>query len=247
MAGMRCVLLLALAPIVFADALNKPEKIPVNTWVREDMFGGWISRNDAMLARGAAKLERILRTNPTNEEALAWQFMVEMYGMRKAQLGQDAAAYERAMAAAAKVRAAIWNGRTPEAGANIIVGSTLVSGALWARETDKQWMYRDGREMLKRVPEIQKEFFHTLPPHMRGELWSSIAFASDRLGDTAERDRYIELMLTQLKGSAYEKRAERWQKLPALTSEADNMCISCHDPGRLKPTAERLGVQLGAE
>ena len=83
-----------------------------------------------------------------------------------------------------------------------------------------------------------------LQPHMRGELWSQIAFAADRLGDKPERDRYIELMLTQLKGSLYEKRAERWQKLPALTTEADNMCISCHEPGRLKPTAARLGVTL---
>jgi hypothetical protein len=170
--------------------------------------------------------------------------MVEIYGMRKAKLAHDAAAYDRSMAAAAKVRAAIWNGREPQAGPYIIVGSTLVGGALWAREEDKQWMYRDGREMLNKVQEIQKKYFDTLPPHFRGELWSSIAFASDRLGDKAERDRVIGLMLTQLKGSAYEKRAERWQKLPALTSKVDNMCISCHEPGRLKPTAARMGIAL---
>ena len=238
----RCLLALALPVLASADSLDKPEKLTIHTWVREDIFAGWIARDANALARGAAKLERFLAANPTNENALAWKYLIEIYDMRRAQEAKDTAAYDRAMAAAAKVRSSIWDGRSPQAGPHIIVGSMLVSGAYWAREADKAWMYRDGRELLRKVPELQKGAFDTLPPHMRGELWSSIAFASDRLGDKAERDRYTELMLTQLKGSLYEKRAERWQKLPALTSEIDNMCISCHEPGRLKPTAARLGV-----
>ena len=68
---------------------------------------------------------------------------------------------------------------------------------------------------------------------MRGELWSQIAFASDRLGDKAERDRVIGEMLAKLQGSPYETRARHWQKLSNLTSEGDYTCLSCHDPGRL--------------
>ena len=58
------------------------------------------------------------------------------------------------------------------------------------------------------------------------------------------RQRVIALMREKLAGSVYAKRAERWATLPALTNEADNMCISCHEPGRLKPTAARLGITL---
>ena len=240
----RCLLILALPLVAAAASFDKPDKLSIHTWVREDVFAGWIARDHAALTRGATKLERFLESKPGDENALAWKYLIAMYDMRRAQEAKDAAGYDSAMAAAAKIRSAIWDARSPQAGAHIIVGSMLVSGAYWARETDKAWMYRDGRALLLKVPELQKGVFDTLPPHMRGELWSSIAFASDRLGDKAERDRHIELMLTQLKGSLYEKRAERWQKLPALTSEVDNMCISCHEPGRLKPTAVRLGVAL---
>jgi hypothetical protein len=240
----RCLVAFVLPVLALAASLDKPEKLTIHTWVREDVFAGWIARDDASLARGAAKLERYLAANPGDENALAWRYMTEVYAMRKAQAAGDASAYDKAMATAAATRDAIWNGRSPKAGAHIIVGSTLVGGAFWAREADKQWMYRDGRDLLSRVPALQKDFFDTLPPHMRGELWSSIAFASDRLGDRAERDRVIALMRDKLAGSVYEKRAERWIKLPSLTNEVDNMCISCHEPGRLKPTAARLGIAL---
>jgi hypothetical protein len=244
MSPSRCLLGLVLPLLGFAASLDKPDKLSIHTWVREDVFAGWIARDLAALTRGAAKVERFLERNPGDENALAWKYLVKIYEMRQAQDAKDVAAYDQAMATAAKIRDSIWSGRSPQAGAHIIVGSMLVAGAYWARETDKPWMYRDGRELLRKVPDLQKGAFDTLPPHMRGELWSSIAFASDRLGDKDERDRVVELMLTQLKGSLYEKRAQRWQKLPALTSEVDNMCISCHEPGRLKPTAARLGVAL---
>ena len=101
-------------------------------------------------------------------------------------------------------------------------------------------MYREGREILRRVPVIQAKYFDKLPPHMRGELWSSLAFASDRLGDRAERDRLVNEMATKLAGSVYEGRAKRWAGMSELKSEVDSMCISCHEPGRLKPTLARL-------
>ena len=129
----RCLLALVLPLLASAASLDKPEKLTIHTWVREDVFAGWIAGDEASLARGVAKLDQYLKVQPTDENALAWKFMAEMYGMRKAQAAHDDAAYDRAMASAAKVREAIWNGRTPQAGANIIVGSTLVSGALWAR------------------------------------------------------------------------------------------------------------------
>lgn len=241
---LRFLPVLALPLLAAAASLDKPEKLTIHTWVREDIFAGWVARDNAALERGVAKLNRFLEQNPGQEDALAWLYLSEMHRMRAAQAAGDSAAYDRAMAAAAQLRAKIFDGRTAGVGPYIIVGSGLVAGAFWARDEDRPQMYRDGRAMLKRVPEIQGERFNALPPHMRGELWSQIAFASDRLGDKPERDRYIEFMLTQLKGSLYEKRAERWQKLSALTTEADNMCISCHEPGRLKPTAARLGVTL---
>jgi hypothetical protein len=104
-------------------------------------------------------------------------------------------------------------------------------------------MYKDGRELLSKVPEIQKDAFHTLPPTCAANFGRR-SRSPDASATRRSATGNIGLMLANLKGSLYEKRAERWQKLPALTSEADNMCISCHEPGRLKPTAARLGITL---
>jgi hypothetical protein len=41
-------------------------------------------------------------------------------------------------------------------------------------------MYRDGRELLNKVPGLQKDYFETMPPHMRGELWSATTPAASR-------------------------------------------------------------------
>ena len=89
---------------------------------------------------------------------------------------------------------------------------------------------------------MQGEVFEKLPPHMRGETWSLLAYASDRLGDKAERDALIDTMFTKLQGTPYEARAKRWKTLPALNSETDNMCITCHEPGRLKNVQARLAA-----
>jgi hypothetical protein len=235
-------LLVAVSFLTAADELVKPDKLTIHTWVREDMFAGWISNDSAILARGVQKLDRFLADHPNDYNANSWKFLAASFGMIQARNKGDDAAYSRELAISKDLRAKIFMGDQRDPGPYIIVGSSLVRTACFAPEKDRGWMMRDGRDMLVKVIELQGEVFEKLPPHFRGEIWAQLAFANDRLGETAARDRALENMLTRLGGTPYESRARAWQKPGAIAKEKDYACMSCHDPGRLAPTLARLSA-----
>lgn len=236
----RLLGLLALAVLLPAEELAKPDKLSIHTWVREDIFAGWMAKDNEALARGERKLDHYLNANPTDHNALAWKFLAIYCHMRDAYAKGDTKIYRGLVAVARKTQEKAFANSPQDAGPYIIIGGSLVMGAFYADPADREAMYREGRELLRKVPVIQAKYFHTLPPHMRGELWSLMAYASDRLGDKAERDNIIQQMREQLAGSPYEARAKRWLTLSELNSATDNMCISCHEPGRLKNVQARL-------
>lgn len=241
----HCLLAIALLipAALLAEDLAKPDKITIHTWVREDIFAGWMAKDDAVFERGVQKLHHYLAANPSDVNAIAWTYLENNYRMRKAAVAGDLAEYSKLLAKGKQIREKALASDPKDTGPWIIIGSSLIMGAYYAPDSEKKWMYSDGRELLRKVLVLQEKIFDRLPPHMRGELWSLMIYASDRLGDKAERDRLTDLMLTRLAGSPYESRAKRWQKLPEIKSEIDNMCISCHDPGRLAPTLARLKAQ----
>lgn len=198
--------LFTLSLAAMAGNLVKPEKLTIHTWVREDLFAGWMVRDQPSFDRGVRKLDAFLESSPNDKNGLAWKYFVLTYRMREALAGRDIAAYEKHLADAKALRGVIFDGEPRDSGPYIIVGYSLIGGALHAPEADQKWMYRDGREMLRKVQVMQGPVFERLPPHMRGELWSALAVASDRLGDREDRDRVIGDMLVKLAGSPYESR-----------------------------------------
>jgi len=234
------LILLAFPLLPATDELVKPDQLTISTWVREDLFAGWIANDPKTLERGVQKLDRFLRDNPGDRTALAWKYFVVTYRMRQARQKNDDATYVWELASGKRLREQIFAGEVKDPGPYIIVGSGLVGVAYFAPPADRLSMYREGRELLSKVPALQAKYFDTLPPHMRGELWMQIAYASDRLGEQAERDRVLNEMLAKLAGSPYEARARAWLKEANLANEKQYLCISCHEPGRLTPTLARL-------
>ena len=239
-----CLLLLTLPLFPATDELVKPDKLPLSTWVREDIFAGWIANDPVTFEHGVRKVDRFLQDHPGSIDGLAWKFTVAAYRMRRAREKHDDAAYRRELALSKELRAKIFAGDPKDAGPYIIVGSSLVGLAYFAPAEDRDGMYRDGRDLLSKVPALQAQYFEQLPPHMRGELWSQIAFASDRLGDSAERDRVLNEMAAKLAGSPYEGRARSWKE-GGLAKEKNFLCISCHEPGRLAPALARMQARQG--
>ncbi len=234
--------LLAVPMLLSAESLAKPDKLSIHTWVREDIFAGWMAKDAEGLARGEQKVDYFLASNPTHSSALAWKFATVYYHLREAHAKGNQTEYKKRIAEGKELREKAIAANPKDVAVYIIVGGMMVMGAYYAAPEDKEWMYRDGRDLLRKVQPMQGAAFDTLPAHMRGEMWSMLAYASDRLGDKEDRAATVNLMLTKLQGSPYEARAKRWQALPALSSEIDNMCISCHEPGRLKNVQSRLNA-----
>ena len=242
-ASLFCLLTLPL--LHGADDLAKPDKVTIHTWVREDIFAGLIGNDTAAFERGVKKIDRYLADHPGDRYGMAWKFTEAIYRMKLARTKGDDAAYAKQLAIAKELRTKVYAGASPDPGLNIIIGSSLVYVAGVAPEQDKTWMYRDARDLLKVVPELQGAVFERLPPHMRGELWAQLAYASHQLGDAAARDEVLAKMRTQLAGTPYESRARAWEKPENLAKEKSYACISCHEPGRLAPTLERVKSSAG--
>jgi hypothetical protein len=213
-----------------ADALEKPDKITVHTWVREEMFAGILVDDKDALERGAKKLDRILASNPDDEVALSWR-MFE-YVTRAAwenDKGDHAAAgklVERALATRQRIAA------SNDQGAHVVMGGSLLLYAARSPKQATEAMYRDGRDHLLKVRKAQDAYFAKLPPHFSGELLSQLVFAADRLGDKDAKEQYIAEMKKLLAGTPYERRAEKWQTME-IKDWNTVRCISCHEPGRL--------------
>jgi hypothetical protein len=231
----------ALSRLGADDSLVKPDKISIHTWVREDMFAGWIGNDDVTFERGVAKVDRYLSDHPTNRDALAWKFLAASYHMIHARAKGDGAAYVHELARSKEIRARMFPDGLKGAGALIIVSASLLRTACVAPDEDRAWMFHDAREMLLKISEAQDAAaFDAMPAHMRGELWGEMAFVAGKTGNDVERDLALNNILTKLPNTSYATRATAWQKAGVLMKEKDYTCLSCHEPGRLEPTLTRL-------
>jgi hypothetical protein len=163
--------------------------------------------------------------------------------MRADREAGDDAAYRRDWAEGEDYRKrALALRKPPEVGPWLIVGGTQISNARYAATAgDRAALYREGLDLLGKTQEAQRAVWDQLPAHMRGEVWSQMAFAYDQLGDQENRNQIAKAMIDKLKDSPYEARGRRWLTLEKL-SYGEAACISCHEPGRLQPALARLGI-----
>ncbi len=55
------------------QAQAPPKGLSVSTWVREDIFTGWMAGDAERFSQGMKKLDAILAANPGAADALAWR------------------------------------------------------------------------------------------------------------------------------------------------------------------------------
>jgi hypothetical protein len=234
--GLACLLLpCLLLPLRAFDEVSKPEKLTIHTWVREDMFAGLIGRDAAAFDLGLRKLERFLGEHPGEANGLAWKFETYSYYLRADREAGNQDAYTRHWTEAQEFKGqALANRVAADVGPLILVAFSQIFNAQYAATAaDRESLFREGRELLRKIQEAQSPQWDKLPVHMRGELWSLIGFASDQIGDREERLRVATEMIDRLKGSVYEARGRRWLNAKQLDA-SDAVCLSCHENGRLK-------------
>ena len=161
-----------LVPLSAWDDLAKPEKLSIHTWVREDIFAGFMAHDTASFERGARKIDRFLADNPGDANGLAWKYEVYVYRMRNDRETGNDSAYRQHWAEAQEYKKRSLALRDPKDVAPLlIVGSSQIWGAPYAAGVvDRESLFREGRELLRQAEAMQSEYLDQIPPHMRGEL-----------------------------------------------------------------------------
>lgn len=223
---------------LFVSAQPKPANLRVSTWVREDIFAGFLENDMTRHAVGAKKLEAILAADPKAADAIAWQGGSELLFAVRAHDAGDvnglnehfAKANERFARAAALVK------ETPSHGQAVLAitgGSWVVFGDRLppAHRTTAWQLVRENYTALRAA---QKSYWDKLPAHHRGELNAGLAQAAQRLGEVELAAKLTAELAAELPNTPYAVFAKRWLDKPETMSNSKLTCSSCHDAGRLQ-------------
>ncbi len=232
---MRRIYLFLIACLACAE--TKPANVSVNTWVREDLFAGYMVNDLARFEKGMLKLEAIMFNGSSeNRAARAWKASGVLYlGVRALEAGNVEEFSRRVDEAEGGFNRAR-SGATPQELGSVyaIQGGayTLFADRFPAKQRRDAW--GKVQENYSKLRELQMPAFDTYPQHMRGEVLAGLAQAAQRLGQTDEAEKRLNELIAALPNSAYATRALRWKENPGAAEKTSLTCQTCHEPGRLK-------------
>ena len=221
----------------FACAETKPANISVNTWVREDLFAGYMVNDLARFEKGMSKLDEImLNRSSENRSARAWRASGILYlGVRALEGGNVEEFARRVDEAEGGFNRARTGATRDELGAIY-----AIQGGAYALFADRFpiELRKEGwgkvQEHYSKLRELQMPAFDKYPQHMRGEVLAGLAQAAQRLGQTDEAEKRLNELIAALPNSVYATRALRWKENPQAADKTNLTCQTCHEPGRLK-------------
>jgi tetratricopeptide (TPR) repeat protein len=238
------LLLLTLSAFAQDAALDQPKNIRVSTWVREDLFAGFIDNQMVPFERGVKKLDRILAANPKAADAIAWMGGAEMYRAIRAHEAGDAAVFRTHFAKAREhfARCAEILKEIPQYGiaCHAITGGSYstMSDRLPAAERKAGW--QAAREHYTALVGIHGAEFDQIPVHFRGEILAGLTMAAQRLGEKDKAAAMTRELIEKLPGTPYAVFARRWLDKPESMAKTKLNCATCHDAGRLAAVQARL-------
>lgn len=230
--------------ILQAQVPDKPKEIRVSTWVREDIFAGFLEGDMKRFGVGEQKLERILAANPKAADAWGWRGGAELYRAVLASEAGDAQGFESRYAKAKEYfarAAAILEGIPQyQQGQHAIMGGSyaVMSDRLPGKYKREGWQLV--REHYTALRELQKADFDQLPPHFRGEVMAGLAQAAQRLGEEENAKRLTAELVAALPNTPYAVFGKRWLEKPETMAKSKLACSTCHDAGRLQATLDRM-------
>lgn len=234
---MRFSWMFLLTLVVSAQVEEKPANLTVSTWVREDIFAGFLDNEMTRFAQGERKLEQILAANPKAADAVCWKGGAVLYRAVRAHEAGDAAGFAEleGQAKALFARCASIAEQIPPyrpavhaitGGSYAAFGDRLPA----SRRKEVQMTIRTNYESLR---EVQKANFDQMPAHHRGEVLGGLAQASVRLGEMDRARTELQTVVAALPGTPYAAFASRWLSDPGAMGKGKLTCASCHEPGRL--------------
>lgn len=234
---MRLPLLLLLTALLVA-AQPKPANLRVSTWVREDIFAGFLDNDMARHAIGVKKLEAILAANPKAADAIAWQGGSELLYAIRAHDAGDAEGFtaHHAKANGYFARAAALAKEIPayEQGVLAITGGSWAVFADRVPPVHRTAAWQRVRENYSALRASQQPTWAKLPVHFRGEIDAGLAQAAQRLGEAELAAKLTAELASALPGTPYAVFAKRWLDKPETMAKSKLTCSTCHDAGRLQ-------------
>jgi hypothetical protein len=221
-----------------AFAQPKPQNVPDSTWVREDLFAGFMADDMERFEAGVRKLEGLLAEQPGNSANQSWLASSQMYRAVRAYKSGDREQFDRWYKASTETfrKAA----GSPNIGVFAITGGTFAVFADRLPAEYQEDAYRRVYENYTALKTEQAPMFDKMPPHMRGEVLAGLAQASARLGRAEEAQSWLAQIVETMPGTPYAARAKKWQADFQLSKTTSLTCQTCHDAGRLEPTLARI-------
>lgn len=198
--------------------------------VRDGFFAGF-GGDQAALDRSMKACETTLAENPKHAEAMVWHGSgLYFLGGRAFQSGDREKGMELVQRGLAEMARAV-ELEPANVAVRIPRGAILLQSTLFMPVSDfTRQLVRTGLEDYLQTLKLQEEYFSQLGVHSRGELLFGIANAQSRLGNMAEAEQFFQRIASELKGSVYQKRADKWLATKALTPQ-ESTCAGCHVPG----------------
>ena len=239
---MRSVILIAVAALYAGPVLAQSPplspsvydpRLTVHWLVREDIFAGFMSNDEARLANGERTLSQLLVERPAAKaNIIAWQGWAALtravYAHAQHNESQFGKYYQKARDLYAEAaRLAPTSGSV----AIIIGGSYAVLGD---RLPDKYRpaAWSQAYELYRKVWGLTPEP-DSLPMHLKGELLAGLAQTAQRTGRNAEMLENLNLIIEKLPDTPYAARARKWRDNPEIAPRTSIICQTCHEPGRL--------------
>ena len=229
---------LSLAPLPAQDGLDKPRNLRVSTWVREDLFAGFLDGDMARFARGVKKAERAVAADPKAADALAWLGGAELLlAVRAHEAGKTwefevhfakaQVHFAGSAAVVAQIPAYAEALHAIQGGSYVVMGDRMP-------EQHRKAAWQAVREHYTAIRALHGAGFGKLPVHMRGEVLAGLAQAAQRLGEADVAKEQTRALVAAFPGTPYAVFAQRWLDKPETMGRTKVTCVTCHEPGRLQ-------------
>ncbi|HKR00215.1 MAG TPA: hypothetical protein VJT09_06050 [Pyrinomonadaceae bacterium] len=197
--------------------------------VRDDFFAGMMG-DEMRLDRGMKFCEDILAKNPKHADALVWHGGGLLARAAHAYRTGDSTLGDKLWSQGLKEM----NEAVALAPGNIgiMVGrsATLIGLAQsgWdSSDAESRALLESALLDYEKVYQKQRPYFSKLDAHNRGELLFGLASGWSILGDDAKARHYLNLIVKEVKGTAYEQEAQKWLNGKAR-AVVQHDCIGCH-------------------
>jgi tetratricopeptide (TPR) repeat protein len=191
--------------------------------VRNYFFAGFAGDAES-LQKAMSMCEEALASDPKNAQALVWHgsgmYFQAGQAFQKGDQEKGMSLYQRGIQEMDQAVAI-----APDTiGVRIPRGAVLLTGSRFMSPEMAKPLIEKGVSDFEKAYEIQSPALDQLGRHPKGELLLGLADGYGRLGNEEKAREFYTLILKEMPGTAYSKKADNWMD----TKTSQTACLGCH-------------------